>query len=121
MTPDTFPHDDAFRPGQPQDQSTDAPPADPEVYEFGDPEPAEPARDETDKDVPPHEGKKIFRPHELNQAGEDKEYFPPDKDHRFAVPKDANSHALKPDVEVAPGNTVISLPDRSHDPVPDRP
>ncbi|MDI7776168.1 hypothetical protein [Asticcacaulis sp. EMRT-3] len=52
------------------------------------------------------EGRKVFSPGELNNAGEDKEYFHPDKDHKFEVPKDANKHALKPDVEVAPGNTL---------------
>ena len=51
-------------------------------------------------------GKKVFSPHELNQSGEDKEYFHPDKDHKFQAPKDANDHALTPDVEVTPDNTV---------------
>ncbi|ESQ75957.1 hypothetical protein [Asticcacaulis sp. AC402] len=53
-----------------------------------------------------YEGKTVFSAHELNQAGEDKEYFPPDKDHRFDAPKDANDHALTPDVEVKPDNTI---------------
>lgn len=52
------------------------------------------------------EGKKVFSPHELNQSGEDKEYFPPEKDHQFDVPKDANDHALTPDIEVTPDNDV---------------
>ncbi|HEX7799909.1 MAG TPA: hypothetical protein VF402_06140 [Asticcacaulis sp.] len=55
---------------------------------------------------PVHEGQKVFSPDQLNQAGEDKEYFHPKKDHRYDVPKDANAHALKPDVEVAPGNKL---------------
>lgn len=53
-----------------------------------------------------YEGKKVFKANELNQAGEDKEYFPPKDDHKFKVPQDANHHALTPDVEVAPGNTI---------------
>jgi hypothetical protein len=48
----------------------------------------------------------VFSPNELNQAGEDKEYFHPEKDHRFDAPEDANSHALTPDVEVAPDNKI---------------
>lgn len=54
----------------------------------------------------PNEGKKVFTPNELNQAGEDKEYFPPEKGHRFDAPKDANKHALTPDVEVTPDNKI---------------
>jgi len=50
-----------------------------------------------------YEGKKVFRPNELNQAGEDKEYFHPDDNHRFRVPNDAQHHALKPDVTLTPG------------------
>lgn len=57
-------------------------------------------------DTQTREGRKVFSPAELNQAGEDKEYFHPKNDHKLNVPKDANQHALKPDVEVAPGNTV---------------
>ncbi|EGF92940.1 hypothetical protein ABI_13790 [Asticcacaulis biprosthecium C19] len=57
-------------------------------------------------DAVTYEGKKVFSPHELNQAGEDKEYFHPDKDHKFDAPKDANDHALTPDIEVKPDNTV---------------
>lgn len=53
-----------------------------------------------------HVGKKVFSPNELNQAGEDKEYFHPDSGHRFNAPKDANDHALKPDVEVTTDNKV---------------
>ncbi len=50
-----------------------------------------------------YEGKKVFRPNELNQAGEDKEYFHPDDHHRFRVPNDAQHHVLKPDVTLTPG------------------
>jgi hypothetical protein len=53
-----------------------------------------------------HVGKKVFSPGELNQSGEDKDYFHPDNDHQFEVPKDANNHALTPDVEVTPDNRV---------------
>ncbi|ESQ90335.1 hypothetical protein ABAC460_09275 [Asticcacaulis sp. AC460] len=57
-------------------------------------------------DAVTYEGKRVFSPHELNQAGEDKEYFHPDKHHKFDAPKDANDHALTPDIEVKPDNTV---------------
>ncbi|WP_443749406.1 hypothetical protein [Asticcacaulis solisilvae] len=50
-----------------------------------------------------YEGKKVFRANELNQAGEDKEYFHPDDHHRFRVPNDAQHHVLKPDVTLTPG------------------
>ncbi len=50
-----------------------------------------------------YEGKRVFRPNELNQAGEDKEYFHPDDHHRFRVPNDAQHHVLKPDVTLTPG------------------
>jgi hypothetical protein len=53
-----------------------------------------------------HVGKKVFTPGELNQSGEDKDYFHPKNDHRFSVPDDANNHALVPDLEVAPGNRI---------------
>lgn len=53
-----------------------------------------------------HIGKTVFSPGELNQSGEDKEYFHPKDDHHFNVPHDANNHALTPDVEVTPGNRV---------------
>jgi hypothetical protein len=59
-----------------------------------------PAVDET------HVGKKVFSPNELNQAGEDKEYFHPKGDRKFDAPKDANKHALTPDIEVTPDNKV---------------
>ena len=59
-----------------------------------------PAVDET------HKGKHVFSPNELNQSGEDKEYFHPKDGHKFHVPKDANNHALTPDVELSPGNKV---------------
>lgn len=62
-----------------------------------------PAVDET------HVGKKVFSPNELNQAGEDKEYFHPDGGRKFDAPKDANAHALTPDVEVTPGNKVRQI------------
>jgi hypothetical protein len=55
---------------------------------------------------PPHEGKKVFSPNELNQAGEDKDYFHPDNNHKYDVPKDATDHALTPDIEVVPGNRI---------------
>ena len=54
-------------------------------------------------------GKTVFKPGELNNAGEDKEYFHPKKDHQFDAPKDANNHALTPDVEVAPDNKVKAI------------
>lgn len=50
-----------------------------------------------------YEGKLVFRPNELNQSGEDKEYFPPEDQHRFRVPQDAQHHALRPDVTLKPG------------------
>jgi hypothetical protein len=50
-----------------------------------------------------YEGKLVFRPNELNQSGEDKEYFPPEDHHRFRVPQDAQHHALRPDVTLKPG------------------
>lgn len=52
------------------------------------------------------EGKKVFRPNELNQAGEDKEYFHPKDDHKFRVPDDAQHHALKPDLTLTPGEKL---------------
>lgn len=65
------------------------------------------ALSEDDPDYrPAREGRLVFRPGELNNAGEDKEYFHPKKHHHFDVPKDANNHAITPDVEVAPGNKV---------------
>jgi hypothetical protein len=57
-------------------------------------------------DTVTYEGKTVFSPHELNQSGEDKEYFPPDKGHRYEVPKDANDHALTPDIEVRPEQKI---------------
>ncbi len=56
-----------------------------------------------------HVGKKVFSPGELNQSGEDKEYFHPKNDHAYDVPADANNHAMTPDVEVAPGNRVKDI------------
>jgi len=53
-----------------------------------------------------HVGKTVFTPGELNQSGEDKDYFHPKNAHQFNVPADANNHALGHDVEVAPGNRV---------------
>lgn len=52
-----------------------------------------------------HEGKKVFTPNELNQAGEDKEYFHPKDGRKFNVPDDANDNALTPDVEITPDGT----------------
>ena len=63
-------------------------------------------RDKTKKPEDDRFGKKVFSPNELNQAGEDKEYFHPDGGHKFHAPKDANQHAIKPDVEVTPDNKV---------------
>ncbi len=54
-------------------------------------------------DTGTYEGKKVFKANELNQAGEDKEYFPPRRDHTFRVPEDAQHHAAKPDVTLTPG------------------
>ncbi|HVZ30099.1 MAG TPA: hypothetical protein VG839_06865 [Asticcacaulis sp.] len=51
-------------------------------------------------------GRYVFKPHELNQSGEDKEYFPPKKDHKFDAPTSANEHALRPDFEVTPDNKM---------------
>jgi hypothetical protein len=51
-----------------------------------------------------YEGKLVFRPNELNQSGEDKEYFPPEDHHRFRVPQDAQHHVLRPDVTLKPGD-----------------
>ena len=50
-----------------------------------------------------YEGKLVFRPNELNESGEDKEYFPPEDQHRFRVPQDALHHVLRPDVTLKPG------------------
>lgn len=63
-------------------------------------------RDKTRKPEDNRFGKTVFSPNELNQAGEDKEYFHPDGGHKFHAPKDANDHAIKPDVEVTPENKV---------------
>ena len=56
-----------------------------------------------------HVGKTVFSPGELNQSGEDKDYFHPKNGHQYDVPADANNHALTPDVEVAPGNRVENI------------
>ena len=61
------------------------------------------ARDNPLSDSGTFEGKLVFKPNELNQAGEDKEYFHPDDQHRFRVPNDAQHHVLKPDVTLTPG------------------
>jgi hypothetical protein len=53
-----------------------------------------------------HVGKKVFSAGELNQSGEDKDYFHPKNGHKYDVPADANNHALTPDVEATPGNRV---------------
>ncbi len=74
--------------------------------------------DTLDRDKPQsREGKLVFSPNELNQSGEDKEYFHPKDDHKFAVPTDANAHALTPDVEVTPGNIIKPIPDNNAKPV----
>ena len=62
------------------------------------------ARDDPLSDSGTYEGKLVFKPNELNQAGEDKEYFHPKDDHRFRVPDDAQHHVLKPDVTLTPGD-----------------
>ncbi len=67
------------------------------------PSDAEDAHDDPLSQTGTYEGKKVFRPNELNQAGEDKEYFHPDDHHRFRVPNDAQHHVLKPDVTLTPG------------------
>lgn len=68
----------------------------------------QPQEDEEVEDDPlsqegTYEGKLVFRPNELNQSGEDKEYFPPEKDHQYRVPQDAQHHALRPDITLKPG------------------
>jgi hypothetical protein len=63
-------------------------------------------QDKTQKPEDARVGKKVFSPNELNQAGEDKEYFHPDGGHKFNAPKDANHHAVTPDVEVTPDNRI---------------
>jgi len=62
------------------------------------------AQDHPLSDTGTYEGKLVFKPNELNQAGEDKEYFHPEEDHKFRVPDDAQHHALKPDLTLTPGN-----------------
>jgi hypothetical protein len=64
------------------------------------------AEDDAQATTEPQEGRRVFSPHELNQSGEDKEYFHPDKDHKFDAPKDANAHAITPDIEVTPDNKM---------------
>ncbi|MGA9658071.1 MAG: hypothetical protein WBQ60_03100 [Asticcacaulis sp.] len=66
--------------------------------------------DEAQKVKGSNEGKMVFTPDELNQAGEDKEYFHPDGDHKYKVPEDANENALTPDVEVTPEHKVKAFP-----------
>lgn len=58
---------------------------------------------------PDTEGKKVFRPSELNQAGEDKEYFSPKDGRKFNVPPDANEHALTPDIEITPDHKIKTI------------
>ncbi|MFT4091751.1 MAG: hypothetical protein QM645_13535 [Asticcacaulis sp.] len=62
--------------------------------------------DRTAADAANHVGKLVFTPGELNQAGEDKDYFSPEHGHKYEVPEDANEHSLTPDVQVAPGNKI---------------
>ncbi len=59
--------------------------------------------DEAPKET--HVGQKVFTPDQLNQAGEDKEYFHPKDDRKFNVPEDANNNALTPDIEITPDGT----------------
>lgn len=63
----------------------------------------EDAKDDPLSQTGTYEGKRVFRANELNQAGEDKEYFHPKDDHRFSVPTDATHHDLTPDVVLTPG------------------
>jgi hypothetical protein len=97
MMPDTFKPDAAENDPQATTSTENNLPADkPHV-----------GSDIPDRDKPQtQEGKLVFSPNELNQAGEDKEYFHPEKDHKFDAPKDANKHALTPDVEVTPDNKI---------------
>ncbi|ESQ84956.1 hypothetical protein AEAC466_07825 [Asticcacaulis sp. AC466] len=104
MMPETFTQPPTNHPSPPQNQAQDqgkdhvkgrTPPSTNPV----EPE-ALPAVDAT------FEGKTVFSPNELNQSGEDKEYFHPDKGRKFDAPKDANANALTPDVEVTPDNSV---------------
>lgn len=71
--------------------------------------------DRTPADAAKHVGKKVFTPAELNQAGEDKEYFHPENDHEYDVPADANDNSLTPDVQVTPGNTIEVIEDDKDD------
>ena len=66
-------------------------------------EAAEDADDHPLSQTGTYEGKRVFRANELNQAGEDKEYFHPKDDHQFKVPTDAQHHDLTPDVVLTPG------------------
>ncbi len=103
---DNFKKDDAFKKN---DEKVGKPLADLGIHAAGDPDSAE-ADDSVDASYQAAQpGKTVFKPGELNNAGEDKEYFHPKKDHQFDTPKDANNHALTPDVEVAPGNTVKTI------------
>ncbi len=93
-----------------QDKPQKSPLADLGIHAAGDPDSAEATADEADDSYRTvHPGKTVFKPGELNNAGEDKEYFHPKKDHQFDAPRDANNHALTPDVEVAPGNAVKTI------------
>jgi hypothetical protein len=80
---------DAFAPDTQETEGTNSDPSEPNAV-----------------DAVTYEGKRVFSAHELNQAGEDKEYFHPDKNHKFDAPKDANHHALTPDIEVKADNTI---------------
>ncbi len=98
--------DETFKP----DTTTGKPLADLGIHGAGDPNSAEAPADDGDTSYRMAQpGKTVFKPGELNNAGEDKEYFHPKKDHQFDTPKDANNHALTPDVEVAPGNAVKTI------------
>lgn len=107
MAPDDKSKNEDFK----HDASVGKPLSDLGIHGAGDPDSAD-AADDDGEDTSyqtAHPGKTVFKPGELNNAGEDKEYFHPKKDHQFEAPKDANKHALTPDIEVAPGNTVKTI------------
>lgn len=56
-----------------------------------------------------HVGQKVFTPDQLNQAGEDKEYFHPKGGHKLDVPEDANENSLTPDVQITPDGTFKTI------------
>lgn len=105
MAPDDKTKSEDFK----HDPNVGKPLADLGIHAAGDPDSAEAPEAGDDSYRTAEPGKKVFKPGELNNAGEDKEYFHPKKDHHFDTPQDANNHALTPDVEVAPGNTVKTV------------